>query len=103
MRTSRSWRVPKKVTPETSVKNQIKQYLAYKGFFIFPVLQGLGAYKGISDYIAMKEGCGVLFIEVKRPAGVQSEHQIEFQRKVEAAGQRYIVARSIDDLIKVGI
>jgi hypothetical protein len=38
-------------------------------------------------------------IEVKAPKGKQSDHQQEFQRKLEAAGGRYILAHSIDDVI----
>jgi hypothetical protein len=38
-------------------------------------------------------------IEVKAPKGKQSEHQKEFQRKLEAAGGRYILAYSLDDVI----
>ena len=38
-------------------------------------------------------------IEVKAPKGRQSEHQKEFQRQLEAAGGRYILAYSIDEVI----
>jgi len=43
-------------------------------------------------------------IEVKAPKGKQSDHQKEFQRKLEAAGGRYILAyfevkKAFDDAI----
>lgn len=46
------------------------------------------------------------YVEVKRALGpkggasgsVQSEEQIEFQKRVEEAGAKYIVVRSVDDL-----
>lgn len=91
----------KRVTPETALKSQIRQYLALKGWYVFPILQGLGATKGISDLIALKEGI-CLFLEVKSPKGRQSDHQVRFQRRVEDAGGRYRVIRSLDDLIVEG-
>jgi hypothetical protein len=38
-------------------------------------------------------------IEVKAPKGKQSEHQRELQKKLEAAGGKYILAYSLDELI----
>ena len=86
------------MTPETAIKRQVKQYLQYRGWFVFPVLQGLGAYKGISDLIALKRG-RVAFIEVKRPGGRQSEHQKSFQENIEAQGGEYWLVRSVDDVM----
>lgn len=101
-RTSKTWVMPKTVTPETALKNQIKQYLSIKGWFHFPVLQGLGAYKGIPDRIAVKNG-RALFIEVKAPKGTQSKHQEEFQIRIEEAGFEYILVKSLEDLIEKNI
>lgn len=39
-------------------------------------------------------------IEVKAPKGKQSEYQKEFQRNLEKAGGRYILALSLEDVIK---
>ena len=38
-------------------------------------------------------------IEVKRPHGKQSEHQKQFQEASEAAGAKYFIATSLDDVI----
>lgn len=43
----------------------------------------------------------VCWLEVKAPKGVQSDVQKEFQQEVEAAGHRYAVVRSIDDVAAV--
>jgi len=40
-------------------------------------------------------------IEVKGPKGKQSAHQKEFQKKLEAAGGKYILAYSLEDVIGV--
>lgn len=40
------------------------------------------------------------WIELKSARGVQSPHQREFQREVEAEGHIYIVVRSVDDITK---
>lgn len=37
-------------------------------------------------------------IEVKGPKGKQSDDQKEFQRHLEAAGGRYILAYSVEDV-----
>ncbi|MBT9169302.1 MAG: hypothetical protein DDT19_02660 [Syntrophomonadaceae bacterium] len=101
-RYSHTWRVPRGTTPETALKNQIKQYLKYKRFFVFPILQTLGAYKGVADLIALRKDTGVVFLEIKRPGGKQSLYQQQFQANVEAHGGKYLLVKSVDDLIKAG-
>ena len=85
---------------ENDIKRQIKDYLNAKGWFNFHVLQGLGAYKGIPDRIAIKDN-RVLFIEVKKPTGKQSENQKLFQDNVENQGGEYILVKCLEDLQKV--
>ena len=41
------------------------------------------------------------WIELKAPKGKQSELQRSFQAKVESEGHRYVLARSLDDVIAV--
>lgn len=89
----------RKRTPENLVKEQIKDYLDIMSCFHFSILQGLGAYKGICDRIAIKDG-KVLFIEVKGPKGKLSNHQEEFKKNIEDAGGNYIAARSYEDIGK---
>ena len=90
-----------KVT-ETDIRRQIQDYLRIRGWFVFYILQGLGAYKGIPDLIAVKNG-RVLFIELKTPRGRQSDHQKKFQADLEAAGGEYILCRGAEDLQGRGI
>jgi Holliday junction resolvase-like predicted endonuclease len=80
----------------------VRDYLRIKGWFCFHVLQGLGAYRGISDLIAVKDG-RVLFVELKTARGRQSEHQKEFQTDLEAAGGEYLLCRGVEDLQERGI
>ena len=87
---------------ETDIRRQVQDYLRWRNWFVFYVLQGLGAYRGIPDLIAVK--CGrVLFIELKTARGRQSVHQVKFQADLEAAGGEYILCRGADDLLKRGI
>lgn len=92
---------------ENDVKKQVKQYLRINGWFVFHVLQGLGCYPGISDFIAVKNG-RVVFIECKKPKsgnkakGNQSKHQIKFQNEIENAGSEYILAYGIEEVEKLG-
>jgi len=82
-------------TPETAEKQAIKQYLLMKGFFHFPILQGMGAHRGIPDIMAIRN-CVVYAIEVKAVgkngrASPQSEHQKNFQKDWEEAGGIYVL------------
>lgn len=88
------------MTPETALKNQCKDYLALKGIFNFPILQGLGAFKGIPDRIAIHKSIPYA-IEFKTKKGRQSEDQIKFQQSWELAGGKYLLIRDLDELMKV--
>ena len=87
---------------ETNIRRQVTDYLQLRQYFCFYVLQGLGAYKGIPDLIAVKNG-RVLFIELKTPRGRQSDYQRKFQANLEAAGGEYVLCRGVDDLQGRGI
>lgn len=84
-----------KITPETSEKGAIKDYLRFNGWFVFHNLAGLGVYPGIPDFCAIKNG-HVVMIEAKAPkigkkkAGKQSENQAEFQADWELHGGYYV-------------
>jgi hypothetical protein len=54
---------------------------------------------GSPDIICVIKGQFV-GIEVKAPKGKQSDYQKEFQRQLEAAGGRYMLAYSLDDVIR---
>lgn len=84
-------------TPENIVKDQVKRWLRYRGWFSFPIMQGIGSYRGAPDRIAIKGG-RVLFIECKALDGDQSLYQKKFQQAIEACGGTYILARSCADL-----
>lgn len=95
---------------ESDVQGAILQYLALKR--IFHYRNNSGAFKrddghfyrfgavGSPDIVCVVDGQYV-GIEVKTSAGKQSEHQKEFQHRLEDAGGRYILARSIDDVMNV--
>ncbi len=85
---------------ENDVKKQVKQLLSLKGYFHFHVLQGLGAYKGIPDIIAIRNN-RVLFLEIKRPKGRLSDYQKQFQSDIEGQGGEYYVIKCIEDLVKI--
>lgn len=83
---------------ESDIQRQIKDYLQWRGWFVVKIHQSLGSYKGIADLYALKDGRHA-WIEVKTPAGSQSEDQVKFQRDVEGHGGTYLVARSVEDII----
>ena len=86
---------------ESEIRTQVKEYLQYKGWFVYYNLAGLGAYPGLSDLVAVKDG-RVIHIELKTKKGRQSKRQVEFQRNIEAAGGVYIIARGIGDVEVLG-
>lgn len=85
---------------ESDIQVQIKHYLQMNGWFVVKIHQSLGSYKGIADLYALKNGKHV-WIEVKTANGRQSEHQWYFQRDIEAFGGKYIIARSVDDVMEL--
>lgn len=87
---------------EADIRRQVKDYLAWRGWFVFYHLQGLGSYPGLPDIQAIKGGRTV-YIELKRPGGKQRPAQIDFQRDLEAAGGEYVLCRGIEDLQERGI
>jgi hypothetical protein len=87
----------KKITEETQIKHQVKDYLKLWGFFVFPILQGLGAYKGIPDMCAVGYGL-TLFIEVKAGKGKQSKYQKQFENNVFGHGGHYILVKKCEDI-----
>ena len=59
-------------------------------------LKATGLVAGVSDLIIINEK-EVLFIEVKKLKGKQSERQLLFENKVKALGYRYLIVRSLED------
>ena len=84
---------------EKDIRRVCKDYLEIKGWFVFHLLQGLGCYPGLTDMVAIKDG-RVLFIEVKKPGGKQSQFQKDFQTLIEAHGGEYILVKCLEDLIE---
>jgi len=84
---------------ETEIKHQIKEYLAWSGWFCFSILQGLGAKRGIADIYAIKNGRSI-WIEVKTMRGRQSIYQKDFEEAIKAHGGEYLLVRSLNELIE---
>ena len=59
-----------------------------------------GLLPGVADLIVLIPNV-VLFIEVKRPEGIQSEKQKAFETKVSALGFRYEIVRSLKDFQEI--
>ena len=82
---------------ETDIKGQVKDYLGYKHIFNYPNTAGLGCYPGLPDRVIHYRG-EVIYLEIKKPKGKQSEHQINFENQCHEDGIKYFVIRSIEDL-----
>lgn len=57
---------------------------------------------GAADITGIKDGIRYE-IEIKTKTGKQSPSQREFQKMIESNGGKYILARSIDDIIGAGL
>lgn len=89
----------KKITEETIVKNQIKEFLDKYDWFHMPLLQGMGCKPGIADRYALKDGIN-LWIEVKSAKGKQTDTQKEFEEEIREQGGHYVLARSPEDIVR---
>jgi hypothetical protein len=105
---------PKEVK-EADVQAAILEWLAWKhifhyrnnsGAFVFPETAThkrrffKAGVVGAPDIVCVVKGQYV-GIECKAPNGKQSHNQKEFQRQLEAAGGRYILAYSLDDVMGI--
>lgn len=65
-------------------------------------LKDEGATSGVSDLILLCSNrlYGALCIEMKTPKGVQQPSQKEWQKEIEAMGNKYIICRSLDEFMK---
>ncbi len=85
---------------ESDIKKLLTDRLWIDGWFIFPILQSMGCFPGITDFIAVKSG-RVLFIETKSPAGKQRPDQIIFQNFVESHGGEYWLIDCYEDIVRM--
>jgi Holliday junction resolvase len=86
--------------PESVIVQQVRDYLRVTGWYVIRIQQGIGCHRGLSDLIAVKDGQTV-FIECKTAKGKLSEHQEKFRAEIAVRGGRYVVARSIDDVMRL--
>lgn len=87
--------------PETVVRKQIAQYLRTLGWDVTYHMAGPLSRKGFPDLTALKDGHTV-YIEVKAGKGQLTEYQRNVKAEIESHGGEYIVARGIDDVMRLG-
>lgn len=63
--------------------------------------KAMGMVAGVADLCLIKPGGGVLFVEVKRPEGIQSPAQKNWQEVVEWFGAGYVIVRSLEEFQQV--
>ena len=85
-------------TEETALKRAIKDYLNLKQIAYWYNLQGIGSYKGLSDFCILHQG-KLYALEAKSKKGHQSVHQQNFQQMIEQTGGTYILCDDIDQII----
>ena len=62
-----------------------------------------GMLPGVADLILLKSNrfYGALCVEMKKPGEYQRPAQKEWQKECEAAGNKYVVVRSLEEFIEV--
>jgi hypothetical protein len=68
----------------------VKEYKGKRHYIRFGTL-------GSADIFAIHNGV-CYAIECKGPEGIQSQHQVEFEREFTKAGGKYVLARSIEQV-----
>ena len=100
----------KRQQPEKHIQLQIIKYLSLKGFSVGKIkTQGARIgnrfildpyhFKGVADLLVFTPQ--LAFIEVKAPGGRLSDDQKDFQKLCINAEIKYILAYSLDDIIKL--
>jgi hypothetical protein len=84
--------------PETLILNAIKEYLQWRGFFVYRNQQNIGSHRGLADLTALKAGLPAIYVEVKSAKGKLSPDQIKFADNVVNAGHCYFMARSVEEI-----
>lgn len=83
---------------EIDIQNQVREYLAIRGWFVVRIHQTLGCYPGVPDLLAYGPGGRRVDIEVKGPKGKQSQAQRLYQENLEARGHEYRLVRRLEDV-----
>jgi len=91
---------------EAEIKRQVKDFLAIKGIFNFPLTQGMASYRGLPDrvmHLKDKDGsrARVVYLEIKREGGKLSEHQLAFKEQCLRDGIDYFVVQKLEDLLEI--
>ena len=85
------------LTPETTAKLELKDYLKKTGWFVRHVMQRRWSYKGMPDIMITKHGL-TLEVEVKSATRVQSPDQIKYEKDLTDHGGHYVLARGYEDI-----
>ena len=87
---------------EAEIRLEIKRWYRTAGAEVWDTEQERAARvdPGLADLIVVWPGRGIRFVEVKRRNGRQSPDQKRFQRAVEAAGGTYLLAFSLDQVMR---
>lgn len=76
----------------------IREYLSWKGAFVWPVVQGMGTYPGVADIVGVLKGGRIIAVEVKTGKGQLTGKQRAFLDNIEERGGVAICARSLVDV-----
>ena len=85
---------------EKDVLKQTRDYLRWNHWLVIRLQQSLGCHKGLPDLLAVRDGI-VLWIEVKTPKGKLSRYQEQFKQDLEGHGGRYLIIRSLADVMRL--
>jgi hypothetical protein len=87
-------------TPENAVKARIKGWLKDQQIFYWSNAAGPYSVHGIPDLMAIKDGV-LSGIEVNRPGGRATPHQLRFIAAIQAAGGKAAVCDTLDAVLEL--
>jgi hypothetical protein len=95
---------------EATIQKEIVNYCKLNNILIFCVPNeatrnnskyiGMGVLAGVSDLVLILEN-KVIFVELKKHKGIQSEKQKAFEGRVNNLGHKYIIIKSLDEFKKL--
>jgi hypothetical protein len=103
---TRTFRLPASFAAEpthASLIRDIVKYLELRGWLVIQTpAGGIIGEPGVADLIALRRG-SVMFVEAKMGRDKLSTDQLRFRGAVRDHGCYYLEARSLDDMIAVGM
>ncbi len=101
------------MTPEHKIMNEIRLWCGQHDILCFRCNVGkvrmtdggwfdTGLPEGFPDLLILNNNGETYYVEVKTPTGKQRPDQINFMNEIRRRGHKYLIARSVNDIMFIG-